>query len=216
MGLLFTSTHPEFSDHLVHFTDRLKGHGWLPEPVYKLSATERLESILGHQTIWPSQPFGAAAPVVCFAEATTVGLNYLIGTVGYRPWGVVFDRQAIYDRQGGPVFHYRPDEWEGDLAALPPRLQARFVRFEAGDSEWLWEREWRVVFEDGEPGFQFDLGDVAALIVGDAQWPPLEPDPAYSVLGDDIAAQMAIPPAWFPNCERLWWNSEEAALEVLA
>lgn len=214
MGQLFEPTHPEFSDHLVHFTDRVNGHGWLAEAIFLLSARQRLQSILTHRTIWPTQPFGAAAPVVCFAEATDLGLQHLIGTVGYQPWGIVFRRQLVYDALGGPVFHYRPDEWAGDLAALPSRLRARFVRFEAGKSEWLWEREWRVVFEPGGPGFEFDPDDVAALIIGSQDWPA--PVPGMELDADGMPKEAPVPPDWLPtNCELWWWNEADQTLEVL-
>ena len=215
MSLLRRPNHPEFSDLLVHLTGRSGRYAWLPPAIYALSATQRLESILWNRTILCRGTFGAPSPVVCFSEATNAGLNHLIGTLGYQPWGIVFPCQLVYDREGGPVFHYRPDEWDAHLAALPDRLRARFIRFEAGKSEWLWEREWRVVFEQGAPGFEFGLEDVVALIVGDPDWPPLEPDPAYAILGEDIAAQVLVRPVWLPNCERWWWNPRRGALEVI-
>lgn len=213
MNLLRKATHPDFSDLLVHFTDRVNGHSWLPNNVYQLSAEERLSSILQHRAIWSSQPFGTAAPVVCFSEATTQGLDHLIGAVAYRPWGIVFDRQLIYDARGGPVFHLRTEEWP-QIADLPHRLRALFIRFEAGISEWLWEREWRVVCED-EPEFAFDTEDVVALIVGRRGWPPEEPDRMYAPLGDDALQMTLGPPDWMPDCERWWWNPRRERLEVL-
>lgn len=213
MALLRRSTHPDFSDHLVHFTDRVNGHSFLPTDIYAMSASQRLESILQQQKIRSSRPFNTAAPVVCFSEATSAGLDHLIGTVGYRPWGIVFDRQLIYDRGGGPVLHLRSEHW-GEIASLPAPTRARFVRFAAGESDWLWEREWRVVYED-DHGFEFDIKDVQALIVGDRSWPPDEVDPMYELLGNDIAQMAAGPPPWLPDCEVWWWSRRRNRLIVV-
>lgn len=209
-------THPDFSDLLVHFTGRSGTYANLPEEIGNLSPTQRLESILQSHTIWPSRPFYASAPVVCFSEVTDAGLRYLLGEQGYWPSGIVFRRDLVYQWGGGPVFHYRPDEWTEHYWQLPAGLRARFVRFQAGQSEWLWEREWRIVFEEGAPGFQFERDDVEALIVESTTWPPPEPDPAYvELLDDDEIGQTAGPPTWLPPSDRWWWNPRLRQLQVL-
>ncbi|MGA7229098.1 MAG: hypothetical protein WBZ45_12915, partial [Acidimicrobiia bacterium] len=104
----------------------------------------------------------------------------------------------VFDRGGGPVFHVRGDEWP-NIRGLPERFRSRFIRFQPGESEWVEEREWRIVFDDGDPGLTFESREVAALIVGDADWPDRAMDEDLAlVLGADIAAQMPTPPRWLP------------------
>ena len=59
---------------------------------------------------------GEGFPVASSAETTISrawphGLNFLIGRRHYQPWGLVFDRQSVYDAGGGPVWYARPDEY---------------------------------------------------------------------------------------------------------
>jgi hypothetical protein len=211
---LFGPPHPEFTDFLVHFSGRAGNYSDLEDDVAAMSAAGRLESILRSQTIWTGHPFKTASPVVCFSEATRKGLNHLIGVVGYQPWGIVFHRDLVYNWGGSPVFHYRPDEWEGHREALPAHLRPRFVRFEAGKSEWLWEREWRIVFEDGAPGFQFAPDQVEAIIVGNREWSLKEIGTLEDGWGD--TQEFLATPDWAPTCERWCWNPDLGRLEVLA
>jgi hypothetical protein len=107
------------------------------------------------------------------------------------------------------VFHYRPDEWTGEAHdAVPDHLRARFVPFEAGGSEWLWEREWRVV----TPRFEFTKKDVVAVIIGERFWPGVDvveyEDPIHGP-----ATHVSIP-EWMPLSERWWWSDEEK-LEIV-
>jgi hypothetical protein len=212
------SKSPDFSDYLVHFTGRSGNRSTKVPPgidILGMSPQERLQSILAGGAILGTQPFGTSAPVVCFSEATTVGLEHLIGDLKWEPWGLVFRRQFVYEKHGGPVFHYRPDEWTEEwLQRLPGDLRARFIRFEAERpgvkrSEWLWEREWRVVTER----LEFRRGDVVAVIIGERWWPGL-----VEVKFDDDQYGETVdwyPPSWMPDCLRWWWNHDEGRLDPI-
>jgi hypothetical protein len=93
--------------------------------------------------------YSGGDPAVCFTEATVTGLDFLLARRSYQPWGLVFDRQSVYDVGGGPVWYARPDEYSflGSLCrsgAINSRLQSWLVRLEPASSDWLEEQEWRI------------------------------------------------------------------------
>lgn len=92
-----------------------------------LDARGRVESILWEGRLRAFVTWSGGDPAVCFTEATLRGLEYLIGNVGYSAWGLVFERQSVYDAGGGPVWHVRADEYR-TLRALSSRVQAWSVR----------------------------------------------------------------------------------------
>jgi hypothetical protein len=205
---------PDSTDLLVHFTGRSGNYLGLSDDVTELTPQERLESILESGAIWPRRPFLISPwPVVCFSEATDAFLNYVLGSRNYGPWGIVFHRDLIYERNGGPVVHYRPDQWDEALEGMSSALKSRFVRFTPGESKWLWEREWRVVFQPNGEGFEFEPDDVEAIIVGDEHWEPVVPGIGLDLNGD--AEEVPVRPDWLPYCEVWWWNRRRRRLEVL-
>lgn len=167
--------HPDFSDYLIHLTGRPRESPDLPFEIRQLTAQERLQQVLKQQKILAMKTFYAEIPVVCFTESTRAGLNYLFSNAGYKPWGIVFERETIYSAGDGPVFHFRGDEYR-HKQLLPERMRARVIEYSPGRAEWLEEREWRIPFESGT-GFRFNLKDVRALIVGTRAWNPSGPDP---------------------------------------
>jgi hypothetical protein len=186
----------------------------VPIDIAAATPSARLESILRETTVRCFTTFFAVTPVVCFTESTVAGLEYLIADAGFQPWGIVFHRQLVFDHGGGPVFHVRGDDWPAVQAALSPTLRSRTIRFQPGDSEWVEEREWRIVYDEGAHGFEFDPATVAALIVGENNWPPWEQSP-HAVLFDDlIGSQMLEPPEWLPHCPIWIWNADERHLLV--
>jgi hypothetical protein len=112
--------HPDLSQVLIHFCDRARPLGRdIPEEILGMSPPERLTSILwdGHLRVFVTDSGGD--PVVCFTESTWRGLDYVIGERSRAPWGVIFERQSVYDAGGGPTWHARPEEHQA-LAAQPP------------------------------------------------------------------------------------------------
>lgn len=202
--------HPDLSELLVHFTGRPRPRKDLDRAVAHMSAAERLESILVNQAVWAMRTFYAPVPVVCFTESTTEGLEYMISSAGFEPWGIVFHREVVFERGGGPVFHLRGDEWR-HREGMPARLQSRIVKFAPDDGvEWVEEREWRVPYEDGEAGFTFDTDEVVAVIVGDPDWPDLVPkmDWVWGADGWDVGEVPGLPD-WIDGHTRWLWNGEQ-------
>jgi hypothetical protein len=140
----------------------------------------------------------------------------LIGNLGYAPWGLVFDRQSIYDAGGGPVWYPRADEYEA-LKALGSRVRAWTVRLDAGSSDWLEEREWRipVALDEGQdPAVWLPNLRLIAVLVEDVNWSPLRlairPDPATGA--QDYGPAL---PAVLQNVPRWWWNPTTRGLAAL-
>ncbi|MEX2251454.1 MAG: hypothetical protein WD895_05195 [Acidimicrobiia bacterium] len=207
--------HPDLSELLVHFTGRPRPRTDLPDAIRQLDARGRLEGILQERAIWAMTTFYAPVPTVCFTESTRPGLEYMIGEAGFEPWGIVFHRETVFDQGGGPVFHLRDDEWEY-RDRLPDRLRSRIIRFAPGEAEWVEEREWRVPYDSGEPGFVFTPDQVVALIVGDPRWPPpVEKMDMVFELGDWGPGIVPSPPDWLPDCERWIWQPERQRLGIV-
>jgi len=162
-----------------------------------MTAQQRLESILWEGKLWGFTTFSGGVPAVCFSEATLDGMNFMIGRRFYGPWGLVFDRQSIYDAGGGPVWYARPNEHQFlrglcESGQVNSRLQSWLVRLD-GSSDWLEEREWRIplLTEGYEPALLLQALGLTALLVGDPDW-----SPAHSGLLPQIVAGI---PRWWSN-----------------
>ncbi|MGH8241685.1 MAG: hypothetical protein ACREXP_32335, partial [Steroidobacteraceae bacterium] len=98
--------------------------------------------------------------------------------------GVAFSKDFIFREGGGPALYIRGDEW-GAVGRLPAELRARSVRLWPGatsdgdaelpwylarPSEWLHEREWRIVGTGSPAGLRFTWADVAFVIAPDPRW----------------------------------------------
>lgn len=167
-----------------------------------MTPEQRVRQILIDGKIRASRTFYASAPVVCFTECTLNGLAYLISSGLYQPWGLVFDKQTLWDRKGGPVFYVRGDDWS-DMQQLTEPLRSRAVRYEPGNHEWVEEREWRLPGTGSPPGFRFSLSDVQAVLTPTFAWPPSETsDP------DDT-------PGWATGIPHWWWNGHKGAVSPI-
>lgn len=206
--------HPDMSEWLVHFTGRPRTRKDLSAEIKAASPSERLESVLRGRTLTAFRTFYAPVPVVCFTESTLRGLEYMIGQAQFSPWGLVFHRQTVYERGGGPVFHLREEYWD-HRQSLPEEVQAMIVKFAAGEAEWVEEREWRIAYSDGD-GFSFDTDEIEAVIVGDPNWPPDEVEMEYGWTGDDIDWHpVSVPAPWFAGITRWAWDGDHSRLVVL-
>lgn len=203
-ALLRPVEHPELSPILTHFCGRGRSDGpHVPQEIKVMSARDRLTSILWQRTLRTFVTFSGGAPAVCFTEALLPGLQFMIQRRGYQPWGLVFLRQAIYDSGGGPAWHARPQQYE--VLKQDPHLRSWAVRLEAGSSDWLEEREWRIV-RQGD--VSLDELRPAGLLVGDLSW--------TGARWVHISGQAA--PGWyFPplaaDLPRLYWNAQTGSLE---
>jgi hypothetical protein len=125
-----------------------------------------------------------------------------------RPWGLFFYRQNVYDVGGAPVWHARPEQY--DLIRQHERLRAWAVRLEAGSSEWLEEREWRVVRHGNVPLTELRP---AGLPVGDPAWTGARFTALPNAAGQLVQGNYYPPPAG--QLPRYWWNAATAQLELL-
>jgi hypothetical protein len=174
--------HPDLSDFVIHFVGHWgKMNNEVPEEISQMSYPERLfDGVLESGEIRAFRVFFGWDEVVCFTECTPAGVAAMIRD-RYKPWGVAFTKDFVFKRSGGPAFYVRGDEWD-DVYQLPPRLRARCTKFWPGatpdtgeafdpalgvESQWLPEREWRVLGAGDPPSFQFDPDDVAFVVVGD-------------------------------------------------
>ena len=86
------------------------------------------------------------ARVICFSEAPISKLGLLLAhpkpdNVRYRPFGVMFEKNYLFEKGARPVIYQPNAEYE----LLHPTQQFRHVRYEpASGCDWTWEREWRL------------------------------------------------------------------------
>lgn len=170
--------HPDFSEYVVHFTER-DGGSLAPFAVQQLPPSEKFASILTGRIIQSFPVFGFSDPAVCLSECTARGVQHLIAGGRYGPFGVAFRKQFIFDVGGSPALYVRGDQWCA-VRDWPIDLRAKAVRYWPGAvgeslprhlearSEWLGEREWRVVPSTG--ALAFDYSDVAFVIVSAPDW----------------------------------------------
>jgi hypothetical protein len=196
--------HPDLSSVLTHFCDRARPQTYVPTEITSMSASQRLESILWSSQLLAFVTYSGGDPAVCLTEATVSGLNFLIGQRSYRPWGLVFDRQSVYDTGGGPVWYARPDEVRA-VQQVSSRVQSWLVRLEPGSSDWLEEREWRIPVPPTTPAVPLQQLRLVAVLVGDQNWRPIRqawvPDPATGqlVIAPAVPGILKSVPAW-------WWD----------
>jgi hypothetical protein len=96
---------------------------------------------------------------VCFSEAPLPLRSGLVNPNSYsryRPFGLLFKKQWIFEQGGRPVI-YQPDV---EYDVLPEELKWRHVCHEPPTVDFTWEREWRVHC----PEVCFDPG-VACLVL---------------------------------------------------
>jgi hypothetical protein len=166
--------HPDLSPVLTHFCDRTRPQNSIPAQIRSMAAPQRLESILWESRLKAFVTYSGGDPAICLTEATLNGLNFMIGRSHYQPWGLVFDRQSVYDAGGGPVWYARPDEYFS-LGRISSRVQSWLVRLEPGSSDWLEEREWRIPLSATaapEPALPLQALRLVALLVGNQNWLP--------------------------------------------
>lgn len=179
-----------------------------------MSGPDRLASILWQQRLRTFVTYSGGDPAVCFTEAMEAGLKFMIQQQGYEPWGVMFDRQSVYNVGGGPVWYTRQAQHQM-LMQLDPCLRSWAVRLDAPDSDWRWEREWRIV-RPSASGQAVALSELrlAGLLVGDPSWTGVRY--AYCV------AAATGQPTWGnffpplpPGLPRGWWNPTTAQIQWL-
>jgi hypothetical protein len=223
---------PAQSDFLIHFCGRppaRKPTPDVPDPILKLTPSQRLSQILGTGQLQGFPPFGAeGSPAVCFSESPPDHLVHLLQQ-GWTPWGLVFRRDWVFGRGGGPAWYMRT----GDFGRLREVAKPWAVRLETdssvGFSDWTHEREWRVPVDPGQPRVALRPGDVVAVLIGEAEWEPdaVESgyylDQSWNVLNEvDLAGRpelqaepwLAPPPIW-QTAEKWLWDFGSGAIRQL-
>jgi len=206
MAPLRPIAHPGQSDVLVHFTSR--GRPTASNRFADLTAEQRLTAIMEQQTLIASPPYRSSTPVVCLSESGPDGVAALIRGSGWAPWGVVLDRQWVWDQGGGPVWYVR-DDLDADVRdRLGGTTDAWLVRTEPGHSDWLHEREWRIPRSWADPSLHLDETAVVALLVGDPRWGTglvhtMDVSPFTGGMAEVLQTHTPYPvPRW-------WWDGSE-------
>jgi hypothetical protein len=178
---------PDLGPYVVHFTGRrptareLQDNPSLRDrwPI----AESRLSSIIREGRIAGGRPYWGPLEVTCFTESVPATVSQLVRDGRYSPHGIAFRKDVVFARGGAPVWYVRGDEWDDLVRATTPEQHARMVRLWPGDepdgagvSEWLHEREWRVIGD-----FRFADSEIAFLITPEVGWSEV-PSPWASVL----------------------------------
>ncbi|WP_154814928.1 hypothetical protein [Actinophytocola xinjiangensis] len=140
--------------------------------IREMKPDQRLDAILAEGEFRPAVTYSGGLPAVCFTESSVAGVEYLIRDCGFPPWGIVFDRQWVFEQGGAPVWYYRSEVRE-ELFQLSDRVRTWGVRLDGSDemkSDWLHEREWRIPVETGT--LKIDPDAVVATIIGAPDWKP--------------------------------------------
>jgi hypothetical protein len=172
---------PDIGDYLIHFTGRTGGRvSEVPDTICEQDAAARLRSILLSGRIQAFPQFGAPLPVSCFTESVPSSVLSLIREARYTPHAVGFAKQFIFARGGGPVWYVRGDQWRSAHGNLSQEHRSMTVRYWPGaepsegetlssdllgPSEWLQEREWRLIGDTS-----FSSLNVAFVIVPTSGW----------------------------------------------
>lgn len=167
----------DLANFICHFTYRRRDTSSDPLPNrLPVKPSGRLAQILRQGRIQanPTHATGAAS-VCCFSEATRNAVSVLVKEGTIKGWGLAFDRQYLFEQNGGPCWYVRGDEWDEVRDALPSSLQYRCVRYWPGASasdtstlphairsrsDFIHEREWRI-----EGDLCFEIEDVAFVIL---------------------------------------------------
>ena len=172
---------PDYSNYVAHFTNdgKLKGDNNADADIEQMSAYDRLISILRSKTIKASNMPWTGAKAVCFTESPWTSL--LVHTQRYSPYGIGFNKKALFVKHGGPAIYIRTDHYRKQCAdgggfhkmLLPfvtpfsPTYRPysmKNAKYDIGDCDYTHEREWRVPHD-----FPFEYRDVKFIILNTYQ-----------------------------------------------
>lgn len=205
-------TKPDYSDYLVHFTKPNKAGAnpdtirELPE-LNKMTARNRLLSILNLQTIYASSMYWKMGEAVCFTECPWTSL--LTHASRYSKYGVGFSKGKIFAAGGGPVYYVRPDhfqkqQWDSHLKPFitpfwpqyrPEALDEKVPENMQKTIDFGHEREWRIPHR-----FEFEYENIEFVILPDyhsmAEFP--------ADLKDAIGREKFLMIDQYKTIERIW------------
>lgn len=166
---------PDQSFYLAHFTKNGKDYepGTITDPLEndKMSARDRLISILKDKRIKSSTVSWTAQKVVCFTECPWGSL--LQHARVYSPYGIGFTKKLVYSRGGNPVFYVNPnlfniERWNPSvypfITPFVPRYASNKIKnqrpFNGKYIDYSHEREWRVAKD-----FSFQYSYIQFLVL---------------------------------------------------
>lgn len=128
------SARSDIADSLVHFTSGVSTD----------DAFDRFRNIVSEcRLVGGNGMIRGSHRCVCFSEAPLPLPNGLVNPDAYSrysPFGLLFEKQWIFEQGGRPVI-YQPNA-EYDL--LHEEQKWRHVTYDPPDVDFSWEREWRV------------------------------------------------------------------------
>ena len=126
----------DLSNRLIHLTRDCDG----------ASASDRFLNILVEKSIHGStRGIRGGHQCVCFTESPISKIAILLAQpeqqlIRYKPFGVIVTKKWLFNKGGRPAIYQSNNEYE----LLSPELQYRHVRYEPGNCDYSWEREWRI------------------------------------------------------------------------
>ena len=126
----------DLSNRLIHLTRDADD---------KLASDKFLEILLARRVNGSRRDIRGGQLCVCLTEAPISKLAMTIAQANqqafrYRPFGIILTKEWVFSNGGRPVIYQKNDEFD----LLPDALKYRHVRFEPGECDYTWEREWRV------------------------------------------------------------------------
>jgi hypothetical protein len=101
--------------------------------------------------------------------------DFMMRSRDCKPWALMFDRGSVYRAGGGPVWHARDVEAKALRELDDPIFRSWVVRLgvDPAPSDWLEEREWRIVLgPTSEPPSMVPLErlKLVGILIDDVQW----------------------------------------------
>lgn len=203
------SNRPDFSQYLVHFTSDRSPCGKNTEisidGFLKMNAYEKLLSILSQKKIYASVMPWTGSQAVCFTECPW---NSLIEhTSNYSPYGIGFEKNYVFSKNGGPVYYIRADEYNKQqewhehikpfLTPFCPAYAPKKVKecLEGKICDFSHEREWRVPHD-----FPFEIKKISFIILNSYEDMAKFPKEFKDVIGRDNFILMEN----YKKIEQLW------------
>ena len=170
---------PDFSNYLAHFTKDsvcVNEGNVLDDRYCKMSAKDKLISILRERVIYMSTMPWTSSEAVCFTECPWT--SFIEHSKSYSPYGVGFSKKFIFGKHGSPAFYLRSDiflrlknEKKGNVllnenvdylispfqpSYMPPRIKTKLNK----TVDYTHEREWRM-----NENLKFDYKNIEFVVV---------------------------------------------------
>ncbi len=168
---------PDYSNYLAHFTKEyasVDNNNCLDESFKRMSAKDKLISILKTKTIYKSTMPWTNMEAVCFTECPWS--SFVEHSLNYSSYGVGFSKKFIFGKHGAPAIYMRVDtfikEKDSNFTNIceeikflitpfqPIYTPSRVKRLSKRPVDYTHEREWRI-----PDTLNFEYKDVQFVIV---------------------------------------------------